>query len=74
MLASPGPWRPGVAVALWSSSPQTDAALACRGSIRFYSILFHVFCNIETCGPAGLISIFGVGVGLECARAENSVV
>ena len=39
MLASPGPWRLGVAVALRSRSPQTAAELARSGSIRFYSIL-----------------------------------
>ena len=40
MLASPGPWRLGVAVpvALWSRSPQTAAELARSESIRFYSI------------------------------------
>ena len=38
MLASPGPWRLGVAVALRSRSPQTAAELARSGSIRFYSI------------------------------------
>ena len=41
MLASPGPWRLGVAVALRSRSPQTAAELARSGSIRFYSILFY---------------------------------
>ena len=41
MLASPGPWRLGVAVALRSRSPQTAAELARSGSIRFYSILFQ---------------------------------
>ena len=41
MLASPGPWRLGVAVALRSRSPQTAAKLARSGSIRFYSILFY---------------------------------
>ena len=40
MLASPGPWRLGVAVALRSRSPQTAAILARSGWIRFYSILF----------------------------------
>ena len=40
MLASPGPWRLGVAVALRSRSPQTAAELARSGSIRFYSIVF----------------------------------
>ena len=39
MLASPGPWRLGVAVALRSRSPQTAVKLARSGSIRFYSIL-----------------------------------
>ena len=39
MLASPGPWRLGVAVALRSRSPQTAAELARSGSIRFYSAL-----------------------------------
>ena len=41
MLASPGPWRLGVAVALRSRSPQTAEELARSGSIRFYSILFY---------------------------------
>ena len=38
MLASSGPRRLGVAVALRSRSPQTAAELARSGSIRFYSI------------------------------------
>ena len=42
MLAAPGPWRLGVAVALRSRSPQTAAELARSGSIRFYSILFYL--------------------------------
>ena len=42
MLASPGPWRLEVAVALRSRSPQTAAELARSGSNRFYSILVEV--------------------------------
>ena len=46
MLASPGPWRLGVAVPLRSRSPQTAAELARSGSIRFYSkILFYSTLN-----------------------------
>ena len=47
MLASPGPWRLGVAVALRSRSPQTAVELARSQSIRFYSILVG-YNTIET--------------------------
>ena len=44
MLASPGPWRLGVAVALRSRSPQTAAELACQpvDKILFYSRPYSV--------------------------------
>ena len=59
MLASPGPWRLGVAVALRSRSPQTAAKLARSGSIRFYSILFY---NKWTINNITLLRVIGLHV------------
>ena len=56
MLACPGPWRLGVAVALRSRSPQTAAKLARSGSIRFYSIPWPCVRNVREWGNRWMLA------------------